>query len=155
MYNNRPSHRQGNSSFRGGSFRGGHSRPDGRPQGGRPQGGFGHGQFNRGGQPNRRPTGLSKRQQTFHPSQFIKKAENVAEENFTPQHEFGDFLISNHLKNNILARGYVKPTPIQDGIIPHILQGKDVVGLANTGTGKTAAFLIPIIDKTYNNPHKT
>ena len=54
--------------------------------------------------------------------------------------------------------GYQQPTPIQDKIIPHILNGRDVVGLANTGTGKTAAFLsrlsIKIVgDKEQANPH--
>ncbi len=44
------------------------------------------------------------------------------------------------------------PTPIQDKAIPHILKGQDVVGFANTGTGKTAAFLIPLIDKVLRDP---
>ena len=43
--------------------------------------------------------------------------------------------------------GYEKPTPVQAGMIPLVLQGKDVVGQARTGTGKTAAFAIPLIDK--------
>lgn len=43
------------------------------------------------------------------------------------------------------------PTPIQDKVIPHILKGYDVVGIANTGTGKTTAFLIPLIDKIIKN----
>ena len=51
------------------------------------------------------------------------------------------------IKTNIQAKGYLVPTPIQDQVIPLIIQGKDVVGVANTGTGKTAAFLIPLIDK--------
>jgi superfamily II DNA/RNA helicase len=46
-----------------------------------------------------------------------------------------------------LAKGYALPTPIQDKIIPSVLNGSDVVGIANTGTGKTAAFLIPMINK--------
>jgi len=44
------------------------------------------------------------------------------------------------------------PTPIQDQVIPYILEGRDVVGIANTGTGKTAAFLLPLIDKIMRNP---
>ncbi len=56
------------------------------------------------------------------------------------------------LKKNILAKGYENPTPIQDRAIPHILRGEDVVGIANTGTGKTAAFLIPLINKVLTNP---
>jgi ATP-dependent RNA helicase RhlE len=66
---------------------------------------------------------------------------------FVPEHKFSDFDINTHLKANILARGYELPTPIQDKSIPHALLGQDVVGLAATGTGKTAAFLIPLIDK--------
>jgi superfamily II DNA/RNA helicase len=66
---------------------------------------------------------------------------------FVPEHKFSDFDINDHLKKNVAARKYEFPTPIQDKIIPHVLAGQDVVGLAETGTGKTAAFLIPLIDK--------
>ena len=66
---------------------------------------------------------------------------------FVPAHKFSDFDIGEHLKKNIVAKKYESPTPIQDKIIPHVLLGQDVVGLAETGTGKTAAFLIPLIDK--------
>jgi superfamily II DNA/RNA helicase len=58
-----------------------------------------------------------------------------------------DFAISELIKKNITEKGYVTPTPIQDRSIPQILLGRDIVGIANTGTGKTAAFLIPLIDK--------
>jgi superfamily II DNA/RNA helicase len=71
--------------------------------------------------------------------------------NFKPEHSFLDFKIEERLKANILKKGYVDPTPIQDRAIPHILAGQDVVGIANTGTGKTAAFLIPLIDKVLKN----
>ncbi len=66
---------------------------------------------------------------------------------YVATHRFADFQIEESLKTNIITKGYVTPTPIQDQAIPHILTGKDVVGIANTGTGKTAAFLIPIINK--------
>ncbi len=66
---------------------------------------------------------------------------------FVPQHKFSDFVIEESLKKNITLKGYVTPTPIQDRAIPHVLRGEDVVGIANTGTGKTAAFLIPLIHK--------
>jgi len=81
-------------------------------------------------------------------SRFINKAvitEKV--EHFVPDHAFSDFHIDEKLKKNIAAKGYVTPTPIQDKAIPHILRGSDLVGIANTGTGKTAAFLIPLIHK--------
>ncbi|GMU74319.1 MAG: DEAD/DEAH box family ATP-dependent RNA helicase [Candidatus Campbellbacteria bacterium] len=69
-----------------------------------------------------------------------------------PEHRFDDFKISPALKQAISAKGYELPTPIQDRAIPHVLNGQDVVGIANTGTGKTAAFLIPLIDKMMRNP---
>lgn len=85
-------------------------------------------------------------------SRFISRAVITEElERFVPEHAFADFLIDEELKKQVLARGYVTPTPIQDRAIPHVLRGADVVGLANTGTGKTAAFLIPLIDKVLKN----
>jgi superfamily II DNA/RNA helicase len=48
----------------------------------------------------------------------------------------------------------VNPTPIQDMAIPQVLSGSDVIGIANTGTGKTAAFLIPLLNKIINNPRE-
>ena len=70
------------------------------------------------------------------------------------EHAFEDFRINSKLLHCIKQNGYTKPTPIQDKIIPLIIDGRDVVGLANTGTGKTAAFLIPLIQKVSQNPHK-
>lgn len=73
-------------------------------------------------------------------------------EAYVPENKFADFAISDTLKRAIAARGFADPTPIQDKSIPHILKGKDVIGLANTGTGKTGAFLIPLIDKMLADP---
>lgn len=70
---------------------------------------------------------------------------------FVPEHTFVDFSVNARLKSNIVRKGYVTPTPIQDRAIPHILRGEDVVGIANTGTGKTAAFLVPLINKVLQN----
>ncbi|MDO8481623.1 MAG: DEAD/DEAH box helicase [bacterium] len=81
-------------------------------------------------------------------SRFINKAViTETTEHFKPEHNFADFAIDEHLKKNILAKGYFEPTPIQDRAIPHVLRGDDVFGVANTGTGKTGAFLVPLIDK--------
>jgi ATP-dependent RNA helicase RhlE len=88
-------------------------------------------------------------------SKFINKAVITEEvEHFVPEHVFTDFAIHDQLKKNIVTKGYSAPTPIQDRAIPHILKGQDVVGIANTGTGKTAAFLIPLIDKVLRNPRE-
>ncbi len=81
-------------------------------------------------------------------SKLVNKATAPAEvEVYIPTHTFADFAVDERLKTNITNKGYVTPTPIQDQSILPMLAGKDVVGIANTGTGKTAAFLIPLIDK--------
>ncbi len=64
---------------------------------------------------------------------------------------FNDFDIVEILKSNITKKGYKAPSPIQDKAIPHIIDGKDIIGIANTGTGKTAAFLIPLINKVFKD----
>lgn len=84
---------------------------------------------------------------TFDPSHVVGLPPVAENETFVPKHAFTDFEISEKLKASIGRRGYKKPTPIQDQAIPVILSGRDVVGVANTGTGKTAAFLIPLIHK--------
>lgn len=71
---------------------------------------------------------------------------------YTPVHSFADFKFPEALQKNIVAKGYLDPTPIQDQAITHIQSGKDIVGIAQTGTGKTAAFLLPLLEKMLNNP---
>lgn len=82
----------------------------------------------------------------FDPSLFIKKVEEqIVEPVYVPKNMFSDFPIEAQIKENIEFKGYQNPTPIQDAVIPLLLEGKDVIATANTGTGKTAAFLIPLI----------
>ncbi len=82
------------------------------------------------------------------PMQYVNKgAAPQTSVGYVVQHQFADFALDQRIKANVVTRGYTTPTPIQDQIIGHILNGKDVVGIANTGTGKTAAFLLPIINK--------
>lgn len=89
---------------------------------------------------------------TFNPAQFINTNPVAAKEDvYTPKHTFDTFGLTKELVENIHELGAVVPTPIQDQIIPHMLEGRDVVGMAETGTGKTAAFLIPLIEKTVND----
>ncbi len=70
---------------------------------------------------------------------------------YVSKHKFSDYKIDEILKRNIAQKGYIKPTVIQDKTIHEILSGKDIIGLADTGTGKTAAFLVPLINKIIKN----
>lgn len=91
---------------------------------------------------------------TFDPSQFINKNPIKLERaEYTPKHKFTEFGLSTQLAKTVEQMGITTPTPIQDQIIPHILEGRDVIGLAETGTGKTAAFLLPLIEKAIHD-HK-
>ena len=94
----------------------------------------------------RRKAAVDKR--LLDPSRFVKKAIKTTEtESYDPKHRFADFRMHDTIKKNAYAKGFVHPTPIQDGAIPHALRGRDMIGIANTGTGKTVAFLLPLIDK--------
>lgn len=97
----------------------------------------------------------NRRPKTFDPSFIIENLKRmvapIKEETFVPKHKFVDFNLSPELKDNIERRGFDTPTPIQDQTIPEIIEGRDVVGLANTGTGKTGAFLLPLIDKVFKD----
>src|SRR3989338_473787 len=88
------------------------------------------------------------RKQYIHPSAFVKAAKpRTEEEEYVPVNRFEDFTIADLLKRNVAVKGYESPSPIQDQAIPVGLSGKDIVGIANTGTGKTAAFALPILNK--------
>ena len=65
----------------------------------------------------------------------------------TPIEKFSDFKINKQLLNAVEDLGYDQPTPIQQKAIPLILAGHDLLGIAQTGTGKTAAFVLPILMK--------
>lgn len=92
---------------------------------------------------------------SFNPAQFINtNPVEMKEQVYTPVHTFNDFGLDDRLTKTIAKMGIVTPSPIQDQIIPKILEGRDVIGLAETGTGKTAAFLIPLIEETLKDNDK-
>jgi hypothetical protein len=133
-YAKRPSRGFGNSGSHGGG------RPSfSRPSSGR--GGFG------GGGSRGRFGGNRNRGSRIDISKFIKKAVHTEVEVYNAKNTFKDFAVNETLRTNLLELGLQIPTPIQDESIPVGLEGKDVLGIANTGTGKTAAFLIPMIHK--------
>ncbi len=98
-------------------------------------------------------SGRSRDGQFIHPSKFIKEATPQVAEDYTPEHAFADFEIAELLKLNLAENGYEFPSPIQDQTIPLGLEGKDIIGLANTGTGKTVAFGIPVLNKLMQDPN--
>lgn len=67
--------------------------------------------------------------------------------------KFTEFDFDYDLMDGIDAMGYTTATPVQEQVIPHIIAGKDIIAAAQTGTGKTAAFLLPIIHKLLTQPH--
>lgn len=86
----------------------------------------------------------------INPSRFIKAARPVAVETYTPTNQFADFAMHELLQRNLKTKGITTPTPIQDKTLEHGLSGRDVVGIANTGTGKTLAFAIPVLQHLIN-----
>ena len=68
---------------------------------------------------------------------------------------FADLGLSDPMLDSLEAAGYERPTPIQAQAVPLALKGRDLMGLAQTGTGKTAAFTIPIIERLMGGPKRT
>jgi ATP-dependent RNA helicase RhlE len=75
--------------------------------------------------------------------------------NMSSEENFSSLGLNEDLIQGIDSMGIQKPTPIQRESIPHILQGKDVLGIAQTGTGKTAAFLLPVIHSIIQETNRT
>ncbi|MFH1559336.1 MAG: DEAD/DEAH box helicase [Patescibacteria group bacterium] len=101
---------------------------------------------------NRRGQGRNYRKKKFFdPSLLVRKATAEQPGEYIPKHVFSDFQLSRKLKENIQSKGFKNPTPIQDQVIPLLLDNRDVIGMARTGTGKTVAFLIPLINKIYRD----
>lgn len=69
-----------------------------------------------------------------------------------PHETFSDLALIEPLQRALSADGYVTPTPIQQKAIPILLDGRDLIGCAQTGTGKTAAFALPLLQHLYDKP---
>lgn len=137
--NNRNSggYRGGNS----GSSRGGRFGGNRRSSGGGNRGGGGR----RGG----------RKMPSFDPSQFINKNPvEVKEEVYKAKNTFATFGLNKKIVDALHSMGIKIPSPIQDQVIPEIMDGHDVIGLAETGTGKTAAFLVPVLEKTLKDQNR-
>lgn len=83
---------------------------------------------------------------SLNPNLFIKKAEMQEEKKYKSSQLIQDLPVNQRIIANLLKKGYKTPTEIQDKTIEALLSGRNLMGLAQTGTGKTGAFLIPIIN---------
>ncbi len=96
---------------------------------------------------NKSTNNRKKNAKTINPERFIAEAQSIEAEVYVPEHSFNDFALIDMLKTNLKAKGYQTPSPIQDQTIPAGLAGRDVIGMAGTGTGKTAAFALPVLQR--------
>jgi superfamily II DNA/RNA helicase len=99
----------------------------------------------------RQPRFSGRRQKTFDPTFLAQNSTAPTPTTYVSRRTFADFDLNEQLKFNINAKGYNQPTPIQDQVVPLVLANQDVIGLATTGSGKTAAFLLPLINKVGQN----
>jgi ATP-dependent RNA helicase RhlE len=97
---------------------------------------------------NRNNARPAKKASTLDPALLVKEADHsVVEKVFRSDRMVSELPIDIKLRQALAAKGYEKPTEIQDRTLETLLKGKDILGIAQTGTGKTGAFLIPIIEQ--------
>jgi superfamily II DNA/RNA helicase len=132
-----------NSGAKGGHFSGGRS--GGSFSGGRGRGGGG------------RAGGRGNGKKYIDPAKFINHAISPKEEiKYVADHKFSDFALDKRILDNVTNIGFEYPSAIQDQALNFVIEGHDLLGMANTGTGKTAAFLLPIINNlAYSHAEKS
>jgi ATP-dependent RNA helicase RhlE len=89
------------------------------------------------------------------PSLMVKKADLSEERTFHSDRLISDLPIHPTLRQSLMKKGYERPTEIQDRTIEALLSGRDLLGIAQTGTGKTGAFLVPVIEQLLIQPKKS
>lgn len=94
-----------------------------------------------------RKNGSNKKKSQLDPSRLISKAEQEVQKDFQPRKTFKQMQLDERLKETLNKKGFQKPTEIQEKTLEAILTNRDVLGIAQTGTGKTGAFIIPIIQQ--------
>ncbi len=104
-----------------------------------------------GSRNNNRSGGNKRRGEYINPAKFVAVAKPTQAADYKPKNRFEDFDIDPIIHRNLTMKGFIIPSPIQDQTIPLALGGKDMIGIANTGTGKTAAFAVPVIDALIKN----
>lgn len=94
--------------------------------------------------------GKKSKAKSIDPRLFVKKAKPQEVTKYVSERSIQDLPVDRSIIANLLSKGYATPTEIQDKTIGPILEGKDLMGLAQTGTGKTGAFLIPLVNNLLN-----
>jgi ATP-dependent RNA helicase RhlE len=89
----------------------------------------------------------------IHPDLFVKKAINPEENNYIAERTIHQMPVHERLKGILNQKGFVYPTEIQDKTLEKLIEGNDLLGIAQTGTGKTGAYLIPLIHQMMSNRH--
>ncbi len=143
---------------RGGGSRGGRGGNSyGRNRGGGNRGRFGGGRSGgRGGNRGGRGGGNRFKSKNMHPGMYVLPAQPMVEQPsiYVEDKTYDDFNLEPRLKQNLKARKYINPTKIQDLAIPPALEGNDVLAQASTGSGKTGAFLVPMVNKIMEDPRQ-
>lgn len=87
----------------------------------------------------------------INPTRLIKKAQKSESKKNHSQTKIEDLPLNKKLIEQLQKKGFVRPSEIQEKSFPHLLEGKNLLGIAQTGTGKTGAFLIPVIQQLITN----
>src|SRR4030095_764151 len=103
--------------------------------------------------PSKRP--WRRNQESMHTTSPIEQEDQLLSSTSETPDTFSDLGLSPEVLAAVRDAGYTEPTPIQREAIPLALSGRDMIGLAQTGTGKTAAFTLPIIDRLLGGPKRT
>jgi ATP-dependent RNA helicase RhlE len=103
----------------------------------------------------KRYTSRAPKSSNLDPNLLVKAASQSEAVDFRSNIEFDSLPISDALKRSIKAKGFTRPTEIQDKTIKDLLAGRDLLGIAQTGSGKTGAFLITIIENLLSNKRKS
>lgn len=98
--------------------------------------------------------GRGKKKSTLNPNLLIKKATQTAVKDYQSDRLIENLPISPNLKECLITKGFRRPTEIQDKTLESLLEKRDLLGIAQTGTGKTGAFLIPIIEQLLSSKQK-
>ena len=97
---------------------------------------------NRKAQPNRNKR---KQKSSINPNRLIQEAIQTTKTEYKPKMSFEEMPLNVRLKSNVKAMGFTYPTEIQDKTCADLIKKRNIIGIANTGTGKTGAFLIPVV----------